>query len=139
MLKKYLAAGLVAGMLALGAASATSLDLSGSPTLATSTVELTNCTADAVAFTVLEQLQPTQPQGAFVDTIEVTGFAPECIGKKATWRLLGDDGKTAPSVQGTAARAFDIEITGPDMSFAVYNASWVLAEDVYGVRIIVTD
>lgn len=139
MIRKALIGGGVALALAAGAASATSLGDFNDVTLAETTVELQGCEADDVELTVVEQLQPTQPQGAFINEIVVTGL-DECQGA-ITWRLLAEDGKTANSINGTlgAARKFDVPITGATMVLPVYNEFWVPVSDVYGVRLIVSN
>lgn len=134
MLRKYLAAGLVAGMLALGAASATSLGLDDGPTFAASTVDLQECTAESV------QLRPGQVTAVsdpdvglvYVNELIITGL--DCDGDFLDFRFTAENG-------ATLGARFNIPLETPDMVIDVKAGQGLTvdAEEVYGVTLIAHD
>lgn len=93
MMKKLFAGGVVAALLAIGAASATSLGLDdGDAALAVDVVGLAGCTADDVSLTtVIEADADTQPVQVYVGDVTISGLSPECEGHQLGLQFIRDD------------------------------------------------
>lgn len=138
MMKKILTFGVAAGMLTIGAASASSLGGFDEPTLATSTVELTGCAADngSISFTTAQEADAdTQPVQVWVDEMTVSGLGEDCDGKSLGGQLV-KDANGADKNMGYFGPA---TVTGGSATVDFFPAKRVSAEQVEKVVLIATD
>jgi hypothetical protein len=94
MIKRFASAALVAGLVTVGAASASSLGDFDSPTLASSLVEVSGCNGDdaAISFTTSQAAdQSLQPATAYLKTMTVSGLGGDCEGATLEGQLVRDD------------------------------------------------
>jgi hypothetical protein len=138
MIKRFASAALVAGLVTVGAASASSLGSFDNPTLASSLVEVRGCEAGdnaEISFTTSQAADAAiQPATAFVSSMTVTGLE-ECDGAQLGGQLIRKNAAGGDQMMGYFSGG-EIQGGAATVNFASNSRK---VEDVEKVLLVVTD